>query len=55
MVRIAGIDRELSTLELLWAQSDDQEKMMLATQFLTDISVAMYFKFNCNQPPLKGE
>ena len=36
MVRIAGIDQELSTLELMWVQADDNERMMLATGLLVE-------------------
>ena len=34
MVRIAGIDREISTLELMWMQADNEEKMMLAMDLM---------------------
>lgn len=36
MVRIAGIDREVSTLEILWAQSDPQEKLMLGLNIVVE-------------------
>ena len=34
MVRIAGIDREVSPLELMWAQADVNEKSNLAVNLL---------------------
>lgn len=37
MVRIAGIDREISTLELMWAQGDPQEKVMLALNTVVEV------------------
>lgn len=38
MVRIAGIDREVSTLEILWAQADEQEKSLLAIRQVIEIA-----------------
>ena len=33
-MRIAGIDRDVSTLELMWVQSDEEERALLAVSLL---------------------
>ena len=38
MVRIAGIDRDVSALEIMWAQADQQEKTMLALNQIIEVS-----------------
>lgn len=38
MVRIAGIDRELSPLEILWAQATDEERLNLTSSYLANIT-----------------
>lgn len=38
MVRIAGIDREVSPLEILWAQADPQERLNLALTTVIQVS-----------------
>lgn len=38
MVRIAGIDREVSPLEILWVQADQQERLMLALSTVIEVS-----------------
>jgi len=40
MVRIAGIDRDVSPLELMWHQSDPTDKLNLALNFIIEVSAA---------------
>ena len=37
MVQIAGIDHEVSPLEILWAQGDPQEKALLAVNYVVEL------------------
>lgn len=41
MVRIAGIDRDVSPLELVWHQSDENDKLNLALTYIIEVSQAV--------------